>query len=54
MAGPEGRTREDPWCIVDEQHPQRLGVVCFEAFDDEFDGLVFLEESVVFCLSFHE
>jgi hypothetical protein len=36
------RTGENPRRIVDEQLAQRLGVVCFEAFNDEFDGLVFL------------
>lgn len=27
---------------MDEQLSQRLRVVCFEAFEDEFDGWVFL------------
>lgn len=37
-----GRTGENPWGVVDEQLAQRFGVVGLEAFDDEFDGLVFL------------
>lgn len=35
-------TGENPGCIMDEQLPQRLGVVCFEASEDELDWWVFL------------
>lgn len=36
---------------MDEQQTEGLGIVRFEAFDDEFDGLIFLgRESVVSCL----
>lgn len=37
-----GRTGEDPGGVVDEHASEGLGVVVLEAFNDEFDGGVFL------------
>lgn len=35
-------TRENPWCVVNEQSPKGFGVVSLETFDNEFDRLIFL------------
>lgn len=35
-------TVEDPGRFMDEDNAERFGVVCFEAFDHEFDRTVIL------------
>lgn len=32
---------------MDEQLPERLGIVCFEAFEDELDWRVFLLQRLI-------
>jgi len=40
--GEGGGTLEDPGGFVHEDYAEGFGVVCFEAFDHEFDGAVVL------------
>lgn len=37
-----GNTLEDPGRFMDDDHAEGFGVVCFEAFDHEFDRTIIL------------